>query len=112
MSEQTGIPHVVVLNFNPGSDEARKAGCTCPVVDNHGGKGWRGDPSKFVCSNNCPMHGLAHARVLPVDHGKTHYFDDCPAFRPGDVFQATASAGNQPVLCSQCAERLFGRVRY
>jgi hypothetical protein len=45
---------------NPGSDEAIKGGCRCPVLDNgHGqGCGW---PSKdggptFWISGDCPMH--------------------------------------------------------
>ena len=48
--------------MNPGSDEARKAGCTCPVMDNCHGKGYMGGVKDedgntiFVISMNCPIH--------------------------------------------------------
>ncbi len=42
---------------NPGSDEAIKAGCTCPILDNEYGKGWMGDPNMFVFSHDCPLRG-------------------------------------------------------
>jgi len=42
---------------NPGSNEARARGCTCPVIDNHHG---RGVPlpggNKFWITGNCPVH--------------------------------------------------------
>lgn len=41
---------------NPGSDEARHQGCTCPVIDNHRGKGWHGMPGCFVYTAGCPLH--------------------------------------------------------
>lgn len=41
---------------NPGSDEAIKMGCTCPVLDNAHGNGARGDPN-FWISEDCPIHG-------------------------------------------------------
>lgn len=52
--------------LNPGSHEARKRGCTCPVMDNAHGKGipWPRkdglDPQlhpSFYVSEDCPMHG-------------------------------------------------------
>jgi len=40
---------------NPGSEEAVKNGCTCPVLDNaHGKGGYRGGYFIFA---NCPLHG-------------------------------------------------------
>jgi len=42
---------------NPGSDEAIKMGCTCPVLDNAHGNGARGDPNLFWISEDCPIHG-------------------------------------------------------
>jgi hypothetical protein len=45
---------------NPGSQEACKQGCTCPVMDNHNGQGI---PSKhgprFWINGDCPMHAIA-----------------------------------------------------
>jgi len=43
---------------NPGSSRAIWEGCTCPTIDNHGGRGF-GDPDKpmFVIDYNCPLHG-------------------------------------------------------
>lgn len=48
-------------NHNPGSEEARRAGCTCPVIDNGHGRGSgrvdkNGDPL-FWISEICPIHG-------------------------------------------------------
>jgi len=41
---------------NPGSDEARKEGCTCPVLDNGHGTGRFGDEDHFVYAMDCPVH--------------------------------------------------------
>ena len=35
--------------LNPGSDEARKAGCTCPVMDNAHGRGERRGWQHSLC---------------------------------------------------------------
>lgn len=49
---------------NPGSEEAIKAGCTCPVMDNNRGKGIPipGKDGKietaFWMSGDCPIHGF------------------------------------------------------
>lgn len=42
---------------NPGSKEAIEQVCTCPVVDNHYGKGvpW-GDEVQFWYTQGCPVH--------------------------------------------------------
>ena len=43
----------------PGSDEARKIGCTCPVMDNHHGARIPtelGFPNYWV-NEDCPVHG-------------------------------------------------------
>jgi hypothetical protein len=42
---------------NPGSKEAQAIGCTCPVIDNHYGKGYMGTDGVFVYSGDCPVHG-------------------------------------------------------
>lgn len=45
---------------NPGSAEAVQQGCTCPVIDNHYGKGvpvGKGGAPLFWHSENCPLHG-------------------------------------------------------
>lgn len=42
---------------NPGSEEAQKLGCTCPVIDNHYGKGRpTGEEIHFIISGDCPYH--------------------------------------------------------
>ena len=41
---------------NPGSEEARKQGCTCPVMDNEYGAGYLGNPNVFVNAQGCPLH--------------------------------------------------------
>lgn len=43
--------------MNPGSDEAIKAGCKCPVLDNAHGKGYMGVEGVFVYSELCGIHG-------------------------------------------------------
>ena len=57
------------MNNNPGSPEAVKAGCMCPVLDNGHGKGngyadSNGNPL-FWFDERCPIHGKA-VRV-PMD---------------------------------------------
>ena len=45
---------------NPGSQEAIKLGCTCPVIDNHYGEGAYNDESGmplFWMNDDCPVHG-------------------------------------------------------
>lgn len=41
---------------NPGSDEARKQGCKCPVLDNEYGRGYYGNPDLFVINEDCELH--------------------------------------------------------
>jgi len=45
---------------NPGSEEAQKLGCTCPVWDNEWGDGYchQGHRGIFVISGGCPIHNL------------------------------------------------------
>jgi len=41
---------------NPGSEEARKLGCICPVMDNSHGYGYLGQKDVFVYRDDCPLH--------------------------------------------------------
>lgn len=41
---------------NPGSQQAIEAGCLCPILDNHYGKGWNKMPDTFVYNCDCPIH--------------------------------------------------------
>lgn len=43
------------LQPNPGSDEAIKSGCLCPILDNNHGQGF-GDPQLFYINEECPLH--------------------------------------------------------
>ena len=43
---------------NPGSDEAIKAGCTCPVLDNGRGRGSSFGDGAYWINANCPLYGL------------------------------------------------------
>lgn len=58
---QTGYGDLMRAIFkrsgNPGSESAREAGCTCPVLDNCHGAGYFGKHGVFVMSENCPLHG-------------------------------------------------------
>lgn len=40
---------------NPGSDEAIKRGCLCPVYDNAKGRGWLCSGT-FWINGKCPLH--------------------------------------------------------
>lgn len=42
----------------PGTREAWKAGCVCPLMDNAYGKGYFGDGEKYgwVVTGGCPVH--------------------------------------------------------
>lgn len=46
---------------NPGSDEALKQGCRCPVLDNNHGQGlppYKGKGGNvFWMTMDCPLHG-------------------------------------------------------
>lgn len=42
---------------NPGSPEAVAQGCKCAVMDNHCGRGYRGQSGVFVVTASCPLHG-------------------------------------------------------
>ena len=47
---------------NPGSDEAIKEGCTCPVLDNrHGAGGDGAGRSQFWVTEGCPLHDKKEA---------------------------------------------------
>ena len=48
---------------NPGSDEAIKRGCTCPVRDNARGKGYMCISGVFWIDDDCPLHGEKHEPV-------------------------------------------------
>lgn len=42
---------------NPGSVDAIRLGCLCPVIDNHYGQGMPyPDGPRFWISENCPIH--------------------------------------------------------
>jgi len=40
---------------NPGSEEAGKLGCLCPILDNEYGRGSGGE---FVIRLDCPLHTM------------------------------------------------------
>lgn len=42
---------------NPGSDEAVRRGCLCPVLDNARGLGIYRDGKEFWIDHGCPLHG-------------------------------------------------------
>ena len=45
----------------PGSNDARAAGCKCPMADNHYGEGRGGDGPRWgwYTYKDCPVHGIA-----------------------------------------------------
>ena len=52
--------------FNPGSDEAIKRGCVCPILDNEHGRGcgWvNADGTQaFWITQGCPLHSLTEIK--------------------------------------------------
>ena len=51
----------------PGSAEAVDLGCTCPIIDNHYGKGFIIDD--MLChymNDDCPLHGTSQ----PLPHSE------------------------------------------
>lgn len=52
---------------NPGSPEATKTGCTCPVIDNHYGAG-RPDGT-FWINGLCPLHAVQKSEPVVIDDG-------------------------------------------
>ena len=41
---------------DPGTEEAIKMGCICPVMDNEYGRGWMGQEGVFIFNMGCPVH--------------------------------------------------------
>ena len=47
------------VQLPPGSDEAVKKGCLCPIMDNERGMGGMFLPEgQYVINGDCPLHGL------------------------------------------------------
>jgi hypothetical protein len=54
----------------PGSDQAIKNGCLCPVMDNARGRGMYIDTDGlaiYAVSNTCPVHNYP----IPIEQGGT-----------------------------------------
>ena len=54
--QAASVDLVVMPKPNPGSCEAIKKGCLCPVLDNHHGEGYRGRKDVFIRNGDCPLH--------------------------------------------------------
>lgn len=52
----------------PGSDEALKLGCKCPVLDNAHGKGYPGNPGVYVHTEDCPVHNAEYLAARGASH--------------------------------------------
>ena len=59
------IDHIHPERRPPGSPEAVEAGCSCPVIDNHHGRGYREEPGVFALDPQCAIH--RRLCVKPVD---------------------------------------------
>lgn len=60
---------------NPGSAEAAARGCTCPIIDNEYGRGYRGQKGQFIKHDDCPLHGFGPE---PHSHPFTHNANTLP----------------------------------
>ncbi len=60
---------------NPGSKEALRQNCRCPILDNEHGKGYQFQMDVFVISENCPLHTIPAweklKAVVKGEHGET-----------------------------------------
>lgn len=58
----------------PGSPEAQAQHCTCPVMDNQYGRGYRYVESAktrlYVINADCPLHGSVREAVSPDGENK------------------------------------------
>jgi hypothetical protein len=50
------------LTFSPGSPEAVSKGCTCPVILNCCGLGYRKIKNHYVINVNCFVHKTEHQK--------------------------------------------------
>lgn len=55
---------------SPGSDDAIKAGCLCPSMDNSHGLGYMGQKDVFCVTANCPLHGTEARSNREKDNDK------------------------------------------
>jgi hypothetical protein len=53
----------------PGSNDAVRQGCLCPIYDNAHGRGYLGTGEMFVISHMCPIHADP-ADVEKLDTGQ------------------------------------------
>lgn len=51
---------------SPGSPEAVKKGCLCPVLDNHNGKGYKGIEGIYIYNGSCPLHAVPYEDVEQI----------------------------------------------
>lgn len=51
----------------PGSPAAVAAGCTCAIIDNHHGAGYRGRAGVYVFTVGCPVHDAPVADAAAGD---------------------------------------------
>jgi hypothetical protein len=81
----------------PGHPDARWLHCNCPVTDNCNGEGYRGDPTRFLCSPDCPLHG-DHPKVVISECGPKkdcqHKWDGPTVSGPDEGFESAS--------CSLC----------
>lgn len=50
----------------PGSQAAIDQGCTCPVIDNHYGQGYQGQPGVYIYIANCPVHSFLKGAAVAL----------------------------------------------
>ena len=55
---------------NPGSEEAIKQGCICPVIDNYYGEGYMMQDGVFVIVQGCPLHDPDYEIAKEVKDGQ------------------------------------------
>lgn len=61
---------------NPGSEEAQKLGCLCPVLDNGHGQGSMWGPGTFIMTEGCKLHNDAVRRAKVSGKKSSHNTND------------------------------------
>lgn len=84
-----------IIEHDPGSPEAIALGCTCSPILNNDGAGNIGPDGRprFVCDQNCPLHGLAVLRQA-LEDGEARIIE--PGDEDGEGADGDATPQGQP----------------
>lgn len=103
MSDQRGeLP-------NPGTQEAIDAGCTCPVIDNGGGRRYLGMEDIFCCSEGCPIHWPIKV-VHGCNIGKTQFVEESEMSEMSNMVDLRELAERAKAASAMTSEEAFDAI--